>query len=281
VGTLFLVATPIGNLEDITLRALRLLSQVGLIAAEDTRRTRQLLTHFQISTPLLSYHEHNKLARLSRILETLQTCDVALVTDAGTPLVSDPGHELVKAVLEAGHSVSPIPGASAVLSALVVAGLPSDSFLFLGYPPRRAAARRRWLQAIAAESRTMVLFEAPHRLRASLRDLKDSLGGDRPAVACREMTKLHEQVLRGNLTSLEHHFERTQPRGECTLVISGSERPAGQGGAGGESWDAARVWQAVDNYKRQGMSASQAARAVSRESGLSRKTVYQMATEGK
>ena len=146
MGTLYLVATPIGNLEDMTLRGLRLLSQVGLIAAEDTRRTRQLLSHFQIATPLISYHEHNKRARLNQILQALEQGDVALVTDAGTPLISDPGHELVQAVLSAGHAVLPVPGASAVISALVVSGLPTDSFSFLGYPPRRSAERQRWLR---------------------------------------------------------------------------------------------------------------------------------------
>ncbi|MCJ7511534.1 MAG: 16S rRNA (cytidine(1402)-2'-O)-methyltransferase [Anaerolineales bacterium] len=272
MGTLFLVATPIGNLEDITLRGLRLLSQVGLIAAEDTRRTRQLLTHFQIVTPVISYHEHNKLARLDRILQALELGDVALVTDAGTPLISDPGHELVQSVLAAGHDVSPVPGASAVISALVVSGLPTDSFVFLGYLPRRAVERRRWLRDLAHETKTLVLFEAPHRLRASLQDLRDTLGADRPAVVCRELTKIHEQVVRGDLATLQQHFERNEPRGECTLVIAGAQpaQPA---------WDAAQVRQAVERHRQQGMTASQAARTVAAESGLPRATVYQMAME--
>jgi 16S rRNA (cytidine1402-2'-O)-methyltransferase len=272
VGTLYLVATPIGNLEDMTLRGLRLLSQVGLIAAEDTRRTRQLLSHFQITTPLISYHEHNKRARLNRILQALDQGDVALVTDAGTPLISDPGHELVQAVLTAGHAVLPVPGASAVISALVVSGLPTDSFSFLGYPPRRSAERQRWLRELAAEPRTLVLFEAPHRLRACLHDLRQALGGDRPAAVCRELTKLHEEVLRGSLASLEQHFVPIEPRGECTLVVAGA--PPAQ-----VLWDEARVRQAVDRLRRDGLTASQAARTVAEQSGLPRQEVYRLALE--
>jgi len=272
VGTLYLVATPIGNLEDMTLRGLRLLSQVGLIAAEDTRRTRQLLSHFQIATPLISYHEHNKRARLNRILQALEQGDVALVTDAGTPLISDPGHELVQAVLSAGHAVLPVPGASAVISALVVSGLPTDSFSFLGYPPRRSAERQRWLRELDGEPRTLVLFEAPHRLRACLLDLRQTLGGDRPAAVCRELTKLHEEVLRGSLASLEQHFGQIEPRGECTLVVAGA--PPAQ-----VLWDEARVRQAVGRLRRDGLTASQAARTVAEQSGLPRQEVYRLALE--
>jgi len=274
VGTLYLVATPIGNLEDMTLRGLRLLSQVSLIAAEDTRRTRQLLTHFQIATPLISYHEHNKQARRTPILKALDQGDVALVSDAGTPLISDPGHELVQAVLAAGHAVHPIPGASAVISALVVSGLPTDSFSFVGYPPRRASERQRWLRDLAVEPRTLVLFEAPHRLRPCLQDLRQALGGDRPAAVCRELTKLHEEVLRGSLDSLERHFAQDEPRGECTLVISGA--PPAQ-----TVWDEARVGQAIERLRREGLTASQAARAVAEESGLPRQEVYRMALEAR
>lgn len=275
MGTLYLVATPIGNLEDMTLRGLRLLSQVGLIAAEDTRRTRQMLSHFQLTTPLISYHEHNKQARLNRLLEALDQGDVALVTDAGTPLISDPGHELVQAALAAGHAVSPVPGASAVVSALVVSGLPSDSFSFAGYPPRRAAERQRWLRDLALEPRTLVLFEAPHRLRACLRDLRQAFGGERPAAVCRELTKLHEEVVRGSLDSIERHFAQHEPRGECTLVIAGAP-PAPTAHS---AWDEARVRQAVNRLRREGQSASQAARTIAEESGLPRQEVYRMALE--
>jgi 16S rRNA (cytidine1402-2'-O)-methyltransferase len=272
VGTLYLVATPIGNLEDMTLRGLRLLSQVGLIAAEDTRRTRQLLLHFQIATPLISYHEHNKHARLNRILQALDRGDVALVTDAGTPLISDPGHELVQAARAEGHAVHSVPGASAVISALVVSGLPSESFCFLGYPPRRAADRRRWIRDLAREPRTLVLFEAPHRLRGCLSDLRQVLGDDRLAAVCRELTKLHEEIVRGSLARLERHFEETEPRGECTLVIAGA--PPAQGG-----WDEMRVQEALGELRRQGMTASQAARAVAEQSGRPRQEIYRMALE--
>ena len=272
MGTLYLIATPIGNLEDMTLRGLRLLSQVGLIAAEDTRRTRQLLSHFHISTPLISYHEHNKRARLKRILQALAAGDVALVTDAGTPLISDPGCELVQATLADGHAVEAVPGASAVLSALVSSGLAGGSFTFLGYPPRQSAERKRWLQSLAREPHTLVLFEAPHRLRACLEDLRQSLGGDRPAAVCRELTKLHEEVLRGNLASLERHFAEQEPRGECTLVIAGA-RPTPT------EWDSARVRQGVERLRREGMTASQAARLIAEQSGLPRQQVYRMALE--
>lgn len=256
----------------MTLRGLRLLSQVSLIAAEDTRRTRQLLSHFQISTPLISYHEHNKQARRQRMLQALADGDVALVTDAGTPLISDPGSELVQAALADGHAVQSVPGASAVLGALVSSGLAGDSFTFLGYPPRRAAERKRWLQSLASEPRTLVLFEAPHRLRACLEDMRQALGGDRPAVVCRELTKLHEEVLRGSLASLERRFAEQEPRGECTLVIAGATPTS-------TAWDSARVRQGVERLRRDGMTASQAARRIAELSGWPRQEVYRMALE--
>ncbi|MGD2163101.1 MAG: 16S rRNA (cytidine(1402)-2'-O)-methyltransferase, partial [Anaerolineales bacterium] len=199
VGKLYLVATPIGNLEDISLRALRVLRQVDLIAAEDTRHTRKLLAHYEIDTPLLSYHEHSNDQRLQEILQRLQGADVALVSDAGSPLISDPGYELIRAAVERGVSVVPIPGASAVITALSAAGLPSDAFLFQGYLPRKRKERRALLEQQARYPYTLVFFEVPHRLQASLNDLVEILGPERPAAVCRELTKVHEEIVRGDL----------------------------------------------------------------------------------
>jgi len=271
VGTLYLVATPIGNLEDITLRALRLLKEVGHIASEDTRHTGRLLQHYGIETPQISYHEHNKRARLGRILRTLETEDVALVSDAGTPGLSDPGYELVRAALDAGHIVRPIPGASAPVAALIASGLPSDAFLYLGYLPRQAAERRRLLKAMASEPRTLVLFEAPHRMRSALADLVRALGGERPAAACRELTKLHEEIRRGTLSSLQAYFADNPPRGEFTLVV---------GGASAATWDEAGVRKELRRRRRLGESPTRAARAVAEASGWTRRDVYRLAVEG-
>ncbi len=216
--TLYVVATPIGNLEDLSERALRVLREVRLIAAEDTRTTRKILARHGIATPLVSFHEHNKASRLPALLDALAESDVALVSDAGTPLVSDPGYELVVEAVRRGYRVSPVPGPSAVTAALAVAGLPADQFVFLGFLPRDKKARTRLLTEVARQPRTIVAFEAPHRLRASLADVVQALGDRRMAV-CRELTKLYEEVFRGTPREALEHF--TQPRGEFTLVIEG------------------------------------------------------------
>lgn len=217
-GTLFLVATPIGNLEDMTLRALRILREVAVIAAEDTRRTARLLTHYGISTPTLSLHEHNERSRLVPLLTRLESGDsVALVTDAGTPLVSDPGADLVRAAREAGIRVEAVPGASAVLTALVASGLGGESFTFLGFPPSRSGERLAWLRRVAAEPHTCVFFEAPHRIRQTLGDLAEVLP-DRPLAVTRELTKVHEEILTGTATTVLARL--TDPRGEFTVVLS-------------------------------------------------------------
>jgi len=218
MGTLYLVATPIGNLEDITRRALHILSQVSLIAAEDTRRTRKLLSAYDIHTPLTSYHEHNKLEKLGYILEQLQRGDVALVSEAGMPGVSDPGYELVVAAAERGISVVPLPGPSSIVAALAVSGLPTDKFLYLGFLPRKPGQRQRLLRSVAQEPYTLIAFEAPHRLQAALGDIIEVLG-DRRLAVCRELPKLHEEVFRGTTSQAVKHFP--QPRGEFTLVIEG------------------------------------------------------------
>jgi 16S rRNA (cytidine1402-2'-O)-methyltransferase len=218
---LYVIATPIGNLEDISLRALCLLREVKLIAAEDTRTTRHLLNAHNIKTPLTSYHEHSKRAKLDYLLNYLEKEDLALVSEAGMPGLSDPGYELIIAVIERGIAVVPIPGASAVITALVVSGLPTDQFLYLGFLPRRKGQRQRLLSSIVDEPRTIVAFETPHRLREALSDIEDILGNRKLSV-CRELTKVHEEIFRGRVSQAREHF--TEPRGEFTLIIEGRTR---------------------------------------------------------
>jgi 16S rRNA (cytidine1402-2'-O)-methyltransferase len=261
---LYVVATPIGNLEDISLRALRLLKQVQLIAAEDTRTTRQLLNFYDIKTPLTSYHEHNKRAKLNYLLDCLGKEDVALVSEAGMPGLSDPGYELIAAAIERGISVVPVPGPSAVITALVVSGLPTDQFLYLGFLPRRPGARRRLFKSVVNEPRTMVAFEAPHRLSQTLSDAMEILG-DRRAAVCRELTKVHEEVFRGRLSRAIEHF--AQPRGEFTLVIEGS--------AVGEPEINREIKEELLKLYRQGAGAREAVARLSESSGISKKKLYQ------
>jgi 16S rRNA (cytidine1402-2'-O)-methyltransferase len=222
MGTLYLVATPLGNLEDITLRALRILRESRIIAAEDTRHTRKLLNHFAIATPTISYHEHSGPVGIAIVLVALANGDVALVSDAGTPALSDPGADLIQAALAAGYPVTPIPGPSAAITALIASGLPTDQFTFLGFLPRRTRERRALLASVRDEPRTLILYEAPHRLRACLDDLLAVLG-DRDACLARELTKVHEEWLRGPLTHLRATYTRDEPRGEYTVVIAGAQ----------------------------------------------------------
>jgi 16S rRNA (cytidine1402-2'-O)-methyltransferase len=218
-GCLYLVATPIGNLEDITLRALRVLKEADLIACEDTRQTRKLLQHYGISKELVSYHAHNELTRAPELIIQLeQGARVALVSDAGTPVVSDPGHRLVVLSLRHHIPVVPIPGPSAFVAALAASGLPTEEFLFVGFLPSRAGARQRKLEELKSESRTLVLYEAPHRLEETLSDAAEILGA-RPAVVAREVTKIHEEFLRGSLGELRDAARARTPRGEITLLI--------------------------------------------------------------
>jgi 16S rRNA (cytidine1402-2'-O)-methyltransferase len=269
MGTLYLVATPIGNLEDISLRALRILREVSLIAAEDTRTTGRLLAHYDIETPQTSYHEHSKSAKVDVILDALRDGDVALVSDAGTPGISDPGYELITQAITEGMPVVAVPGASAVVTALAVSGLPIDSFVYLGFLPRKAARRREFLTEIASQPRTLVAFEAPHRLLESLRDALDVLG-DRPVGVARELTKLHEETWRGTLSGAIERFESEAPRGEVTLVIGGA--PAEQEAR----WSEEEVREALLQHLGVGMSRSAAARAIAQWSGWSRREVYQL-----
>jgi 16S rRNA (cytidine1402-2'-O)-methyltransferase len=270
VGTLYLVATPIGNLQDITGRALEILKQVRLVAAEDTRQTRKLFDHYQIHTPLISYHEHNKLARLAEALAALDEADVALVSDAGTPALNDPGYELVKAALQAGYQVSPIPGPSAPLAALVASGLPTDAFLYLGYLPRKTSERRTLLGKIAGLPYTLVFLESPHRLLSALQDLQSVLG-DRSIAVARELTKLHEEILRGSLSQALAHFSAQPARGEITLVIEGKKAQV--------AWSEEGVRSSLEKLLAEGYSATQSAAEVADRSGWPRRTLYRMVME--
>ncbi|MBI3733643.1 MAG: 16S rRNA (cytidine(1402)-2'-O)-methyltransferase [Chloroflexi bacterium] len=278
MNTLYLVGTPIGNLEDITLRALRVLKEAGLIAAEDTRKTRALLTHFQISTPLTSYFEHNKLGKLETILGALAERDVALVSEAGMPGLSDPGYELIREALARGIRVVVVPGPSAVVTALVASGLPTDQFVYLGFLPRKGGERRRLFESLLTEPRTLVAYEAPHRLLECLRDARDALGERRVAVA-RELTKLHEETFRGTLSESIAHFEAQAPRGEFTLVIGGAalrqapDLDRGQAQAAA-LWTEDAVRAALEQQASRGASAQEAARHVARQSGWARRDVY-------
>ncbi|MBA7602361.1 Ribosomal RNA small subunit methyltransferase I [subsurface metagenome] len=261
---LYIVATPIGNLEDISLRALRLLGQVKLIAAEDTRTTRQLLNAYNIKTPLTSYHEHNKRAKLGYLLECLAEKDVALVSEAGMPGLSDPGYELIAAAIEHGVPVVPVPGASAVITAVVVSGLPAGQFLYLGFLPRRHGDRQRVFQAVADEPWTVVAFEAPHRLLGTLKDALE-IFGDRKLAVCRELTKVHEEVFRGRLSQAIEHF--AQPKGEFTLVIEGKPRQKPE--------ITEQVETELYELYRQGSGAREAVARLSETSGVSKKELYQ------
>ncbi len=269
MGTLYLVATPIGNLEDITGRALNTLKTARLVAAEDTRQTRKLMDHYQIHTPVVSYHEHNKLARITPILDALAQGDVALVSDAGTPALNDPGYELVRAVLEAGYPVSPIPGPSAPVAALVVSGLPTDAFLYLGYLPRKASERRQILEQVKTLPYTLIFLETPHRLCDALRDLHDVLG-DRQIAVARELTKLHEEIFRGQVSQALAHFTIQGGRGEFTLVVSGSP-PA-------QRWHEERLNAAILELINEGESPSRAAGQLAAQSGWPRREIYQRMT---
>ncbi|HEC33295.1 MAG TPA: 16S rRNA (cytidine(1402)-2'-O)-methyltransferase [Chloroflexi bacterium] len=267
MSILYLVGTPIGNLEDVTLRALRVLEEASLIAAEDTRRARVLLERYDISTPVTSYFEGNRRRKLRKVLAALERGDVALISEAGMPGLSDPGYELVRAALERGHRVVSVPGPSAPITALVVSGLPGDRFLYLGFLPRRPAQRRALLERVAAMAWTLVVFEAPHRLREALADLEAVLGGDRPVAVCRELTKQFEEIWRGTLSEARARFATQEPRGEFTLVIGGAEE---------EKWDEEQVRAALEERLVRGVPRPQAAREVAGLSGWGRRQVYEL-----
>jgi 16S rRNA (cytidine1402-2'-O)-methyltransferase len=265
MSALYVVATPIGNLEDITLRALRILGQVKLVAAEDTRKTRHLLKTYGISTRLTSYHEHNKLTKLGYLLEQMQDGDVALVSEAGMPGLSDPGYELIAAAIQQGIPVIPVPGPSSIITALAVSGLPTDRFLYLGFLPRKKGQRRNLLESQADQQATLIALEAPHRLQQSLGDLIEVLG-ERQVAVCRELTKMYEEIFRGTLSQARQHFR--EPRGEFTLVIEGNrqQRPLAEEDIKAE----------LKRLRRRGASGKEAVAQVATESGLSKREVYRL-----
>ena len=275
MGTLYVVSTPIGNLQDLTHRAEAVLAEAAHVLAEDTRRTGRLLQHLGLETALLSLHAHNEAQRVARVLEWLGAGEaVALVSDAGTPLVSDPGQRVVDAAIEAGHAVVPVPGASAPLAALVASGLPSDRFAFLGFVPRKGPERRATLERVAESAETTVLFESPERLRALLADLCQACGASRPAAVARELTKMHEEFRRGTLDALAGYYEEHPPRGEVTLVVGPREPDAHD-----EKERRAEATELARDLLAAGDSPSRVAREVAKRTGIARNEAYALVQE--
>jgi len=273
MGTLYLVATPIGNLEDISPRAIRILRESVLIAAEDTRHTGKLLKHFEIETKLTSYFEHNKLQKIDFILSKLADGDVAVVSDAGSPAINDPGYELVKAALASGFDVRPVPGPSAPIAALTVSGLPTDSFLYLGYLPHKAGDRRTRLQQVANLSYTLVFLESPYRIVDALEDILSELG-DRQICVAREMTKMFEEYWRGDVSGALEYFKSQPARGEFTLVVGGAEKNSGE-------WTEDEMEAAIKSGLEAGESPSRLSKRLAEESNWSKRDVYRLIQENK
>ena len=272
-GTLYLVGTPIGNLEDITFRAIRILKSADVIAAEDTRHTGKLLQHFQISTPQISYHDHNTQQRIPQLLERLQSGEaIALVTDAGMPGISDPGYELVCACVENQITVVPIPGPSAVIAAVAAAGLPCDRFVFEGFLSVKGRERKARIDALKTEPRTVVLYESPHRIVKTLTDLAEVLGPDRAVTLARELTKRYEEFWRGTIGEAIDHYEATAPRGEFTVVIAPTPQTAA-------ILSEAEIAIELQNLIAQGVSRSEASRAIAQRTSLSKRDIYQISLE--
>ena len=270
-ATLYVVATPIGNLEDMTFRAVKILQTVDVIAAEDTRHTGRLLQHFQIKTPQVSYHEHNRSSRIPELLEELTNGKaIALVTDAGVPGISDPGYELVKVCIEAGIPVVPIPGANAAITALSAAGLPTDRFVFEGFLSAKGQQRRSHLESLETESRTLIFYESPHRLRETLQDFAEIFGTSRQIVLARELTKLYEEFWRGTIEEAIAHYSQREPQGEYTLLVAGT--PPTQPQLSEEELKAELL-----NIMSQGISRSQASRQLAKVTSLPRRQLYQLA----
>ncbi|WP_434310534.1 16S rRNA (cytidine(1402)-2'-O)-methyltransferase [Hominifimenecus sp. rT4P-3] len=273
-GTLYLCATPIGNLGDITLRTLDALKAVDLIAAEDTRHSRILLEHFQISTPMTSYHEHNKYEKAEVLVEKLQDgVNVALITDAGTPAISDPGEELVRQCLEAGIPVTSLPGPSACITALTISGLPTRRFCFEAFLPADKKERRQILEELKRETRTIILYEAPHRLKKTLEELSEALG-DRRLTICRELTKKYEEGWRTSLSEAISYYKEEEPRGEFVLVIQGrdyqdleKERT--------QEWEKLSLPEHLDYYLKQGMDKKDAMKQMAKDRGCTKREIYQ------
>ncbi|MDB4868973.1 MAG: rsmI [Cohnella sp.] len=283
-GTLYLVATPIGNLEDMTFRAIRTLKEVDLIAAEDTRQTRKLLTHFEIQNRLVSYHEHNREASGPELIKFLEEGKhIALVSDAGMPAISDPGVELVAEAASRGIPVVPVPGANAALSALIISGLPTDRFLFVGFPPRDRKRMGRFLDRLETEPGTLILYESPHRIRKTLAHLAERWGGRRMAMV-RELTKRYEEAVRGTVRACLAYAEEQPPVGECCIIIEGTDLAAlSSTGADVRSdawWMTLTLGQHVEHYMTEaGSNRKEAMKLAAKDRGLSRRDVYQAMLE--
>jgi 16S rRNA (cytidine1402-2'-O)-methyltransferase len=267
MGTLYLVATPIGNLEDMSSRAVRVLREASLIAAEDTRHTGKLLKHFEIETPITSYFEHNKLDKLDFILDKLFTGDVALVSDAGTPAINDPGYELVKAALAAKYDVKPVPGPSAPIAALTASGLPTDSFLYLGYLPHKTSERHKRLEEVESQPYTLIFLESPYRVVEALEDLLSILGDRRICVA-REMTKMFEEYWRGKVSGAVQYFKAQPARGEFTLVVEGKQ------GEDGGRWTEEELLRAIQRELKTEKSAREISAELVKPSGWNKRDIY-------
>jgi 16S rRNA (cytidine1402-2'-O)-methyltransferase len=274
MGTLYLVATPIGNLEDMSPRAIRVLKKVSLIAAEDTRHTGMLLKHFEIETPLTSYFEHNKLNKLDFILEKLSLGNVALVSDAGTPAINDPGYELVKAALASHFDVVPVPGPSAPIAALTVSGLPTDSFLYLGYLPHKTSDRNKFISNVSNVTYTLVFLESPYRVVESLEDILSVLGDRRICVA-REMTKMFEEYWRGTVSGAVEYFKSQPARGEFTLVVEGKPKDTN------EKWTEEQLLEAIKQELQNKKSAKEISSALAETSGWNKKEIYTLVNQSK
>lgn len=271
MGTLYLVATPIGNLEDMSPRAVRILREAVLIAAEDTRHTGKLLKHFEIDTKLTSYFEHNKLQKIDFILSKLADGDVAVVSDAGSPAINDPGYELVKAALTAGFDVRPVPGPSAPIAALTVSGLPTDSFLYLGYLPHKATERRKFISQVVNLTYTLVFLESPYRILETLEDISFELGDRRICVA-REMTKMFEEFWRGDVSEALAYFKSQPARGEFTLVVAGAEKNS-------RKWTESQTVAAIKSGLEAGESPSRLSKRLVEESGWNKREIYRLIQE--
>jgi 16S rRNA (cytidine1402-2'-O)-methyltransferase len=274
MGTLYLAATPIGNLEDMSPRAVRVLKEAVLIAAEDTRHTGKLLKHFGIQTPITSYFEHNKLNKLDFILEKLSGGDVALVSDAGTPAINDPGYELVRAALASGFDVKPVPGPSAPLAALSVSGLPTDSFLYLGYLPHKTSERHKFVGQIAGLPYTLIFLESPYRIVESLEDLLSVLGDRRVCVA-REMTKMFEEYWRGSIRGAVEHFKSQPARGEFTLVVGGKKKEES------DRWAEEELLAAIQKELAEEKSAKEISTDLAEKSGWAKREIYALVNQNK
>ena len=278
-GTLYLCATPIGNLEDMTFRVIRILKEVDLIAAEDTRNSIKLLNHFDMKTPMTSYHEYNKMEKGHKLIEKLREgTNIALITDAGTPGISDPGEELVKMCYEAGIEVTSLPGPAACITALTLSGLSTRRFAFEAFLPVDKKERQAILGELKEETRTMILYEAPHRLVRTLRELQEVFGGDRQLTVCRELTKKHETAFQTTFEEAVGYYESTEPKGECVLVVEGKSREQIRQEAV-DKWEEMSLSEHMDYYTGQGIDKKEAMKRVAKDRGMAKRDVYKALLE--